>query len=493
MTTLFVLGNLNEHTFANAIVAANMISKKEFGNPLREIYVLHTSESYKQLTTSGAWLDHLHVHNIDSDIITHRTIEILPGASATSAAGIGRFAKYVETAVRASEPGQIIVDLTNGTSMHKNLLSTVAYILDIPHLYAIDIAQFKKAPKELGFLDEAQLQSAYVQLPESTILDSIAHLSVTEVVRYQRMVDSHTSQYNEINPLASDEEFFSGNLLHSIRMKLQGDRSPQRDNALYRIASSSVGASIEDLVRVLMTKLPSRDTTETDRATLGQRLGVLSQYVKSNHQADFDFEFFRRFNEFMLYLRNSTTHKGKFLTDVERIKADLALKMSFPFLKFYAEIVHPILDNATIAAHEPVRIQTLNNAEIAQHDIYFVGIDGDNTGAALEELFLSATDEKQFRELSHGIQKAVDAISDRIKNRHPKKDKPIIFAAGDDILFQGRIDEGFLTELQDLYKASSQGQTCSIGYGKSFREAYVALKLAKSKPGKNAIVGVEIQ
>ena len=43
----------------------------------------------------------------------------------------------------------------------------------------------------------------------------------------------------------------------------------------------------------------------------------------------------RRFNDFMLYLRNSTTHKGRLLSDVERFKAELAIKMSFPFLEFF--------------------------------------------------------------------------------------------------------------------------------------------------------------
>ncbi|NJN07775.1 MAG: mCpol domain-containing protein [Richelia sp. SL_2_1] len=35
--------------------------------------------------------------------------------------------------------------------------------------------------------------------------------------------------------------------------------------------------------------------------------------------------------------------------------------------------------------------------------------------------------------------------------------------------------------------------TCSIGYGSSLTETYLALKIAKTKPGKNSIVGIQFK
>ena len=61
-----------------------------------------------------------------------------------------------------------------------------------------------------------------------------------------------------------------------------------------------------------------------------------------------------------------------------------------------------------------------------------------------------------------------------------------------DLLFKGNLQEDMLLEIQAMYSKSTPGLTCSIGYGRSFQEVYLALKLAKTKPGKNAIVGIEL-
>jgi hypothetical protein len=355
MATLLVLGNTNQHTFANSIVAANHTSSIQMGGPLQEIYVLHTSESQRALAKSGEWVEHLRTNGVQQDIITYRTIELdVPSAGDA----VAKFAKYVESAVHASGAGQLIVDLSNGTTAYKTLLSTVAYVLDVPHLYMIDISRLKRSPGEqLGFLPLDVLTDIYVRAPDSTILDVIAHLSMTEVVRYGRIVDAHAGRYRNINPAACDEEFFKKNLVHSVQIKLQGDRQRQRDNAIYRIASTSIAASIEELVRVLMSRFLVGRVTDEDRLTFGQRLAVLREHMESNPKPDFDYEFFRQFNDFMLYLRNSTTHKGKILTDVERFKADLAVKMSFPFLEFYSDIVFPTLSISGPTSAAPIKIR----------------------------------------------------------------------------------------------------------------------------------------
>ena len=49
-----------------------------------------------------------------------------------------------------------------------------------------------------------------------------------------------------------------------------------------------------------------------------------------------------------------------------------------------------------------------------------------------------------------------------------------------------------LKNIQKIYKSTTSGLTCSIGYGRSFQEVYLALKLAKTQPGKNSIIGIKI-
>ena len=117
-------------------------------------------------------------------------------------------------------------------------------------------------------------------------------------------------------------------------------------------------------------------------------------------------------------------------------------------------------------------------------------MDGDDTGKVLEELFLASSDESSFRRVSRDITKAISEISKLLSKRLGKG--VIVFDAGDDLLFKGNLEEEFLLEIKDLYSKTTSGLTCSIGYGRSFQEVYLALKLAKTQPGKNAIVGIEL-
>lgn len=63
-------------------------------------------------------------------------------------------------------------------------------------------------------------------------------------------------------------------------------------------------------------------------------------------------------------------------------------------------------------------------------------------------------------------------------------------------MFKGFFKQDELEEIKDIYKKSTKrsdpsgsGLTCSIGYGRSLTETYLALKVAKTQPGKNSIFG----
>ena len=110
----------------------------------------------------------------------------------------------------------------------------------------------------------------------------------------------------------------------------------------------------------------------------------------------------------------------------------------------------------------------------------------------LEKIFVEAVDETRFRGTSASIKKALGIISKKIKEKAGKKES-VVFEAGDDLLFKGRFMYEELKEFQEIYNRETRGLTCSIGYGQSFQEVYLALKLAKSQPGKNSIIGIEIK
>jgi hypothetical protein len=485
MTTLLVLGNINEFTFANSIVAANAKAEKMFKQALTNIFVLHSRDSYAKLKSNEDWVAHIEKNEVSRELFVDKIVEIT-----AEEASIKKFVDYVEFILKGIPNGSnLIVDLTNGTSLQKNLLSIVSYILDIKNQYLIDVSKLFELTEERGFLPINILLFCYTPAPDSTRLDSIAYLNLSEMVRYRKIIEAHTNKYIAIDPDSSDKEFFKDNLGHSIQLKLQGDQS--RDNAIYRIAASSISASVEDLIRLLVSKFILADTPDgVDRRTFGQKLKIIQAKIEKDAPSDFDVEFFRKFNDFILYLRNSSTHKGKLLTDLEKFKAELSVKMAFPFIEFYTDIVHPLLSSGELSK-EPKHMKKLLYADIAPEETLYYGLDGDNTGKILEELFLACSDESSFRKLSKDVTNTISKIAKFVTDQLGKNS--IVFEAGDDLLFKGNLQEEMLLEMQAMYSRLTPGLTCSIGYGRSFQEVYLALKLAKTQPGKNAILGIKLR
>lgn len=495
MPDLIILGNRNRFTFANSIVAADKKALNLFNARLDWIYVLHSPESLAELSRQTDWINYIDSFGIRREQLIEKVVEVRDSADS-----IRSFLDYMERTLKGlPEEADLLVDLTNGTSFQKTLLSVVTYILDIRHQYMIDIGILSSLTNDRGFLPQELLVQAYVAAPDSTLLDSVAYLNVSEMTRYRRVVETQTKRYVAIDPTGSDPTFFTDNLVHSIRLKMQGDRKRANrqdigsisgaENVVYRIAAASMATSIEDLVRLLITKLIATNPSQYAKLTLGQRLKLIESKVEQNAPPEFDQEFFRLFNNFMLYLRNSATHKGRLLTDFERFKAELALKMSFPFIEFYTDTVYPVLVGEK-SDEQPMRVTRISSEDIRSDEVLYYGLDGDDTGSILEGLLMSSGDERACAEHSRLVSKAIDEICKQVKR--DTGFGSIIFAAGDDLLFKGRYQESQLRELQALYGRTTRNLTCSIGYGRTLQEVFVALKWAKTMPGKNAIVGVKL-
>ncbi|MEL7358852.1 MAG: mCpol domain-containing protein [Cyanobacteria bacterium J06560_6] len=486
MTILLILGNINKFTFANTIIAANAKSQDLFERTLTNIFVLHSKDSYAELKSNEDWISHIERNGVNRESIIEKTVEITEEEES-----IRKFVDYVEFILKGiPNDSDLIVDLTNGTSLQKNLLSIASYILDIRNQFLIDISLLFEFTKERRpkFLPLDVLLPCYKPVPDSTKLDTIAYLNLSEMVRYRKIIEAHTEKYANIDSDTSDRDFFKDNLAHSIQLKLQGDQN--KDNAIYRIAASSISASVEDLIRLLVSNFVLDDTSgSADRRTFGQKLKIIQSQVEKDAPSDFDIAFFSKFNDFILYLRNSSTHKGKILTDLEKFKAELSVKMAFPFIEFYTDIVYPLLSQGKLS-QGPKQLKRLSYGDLSSDETFYYGLDGDDTGKILEELFLACSDESSFRKLSKDVANAISKIAKFVSNKLGKK--AIVFEAGDDLLFKGYLQESLLFEIQAMYSELTPDLTCSIGYGRSFQEVYLALKLAKTQPGKNAIVGIEL-
>ncbi|HMQ83995.1 MAG TPA: mCpol domain-containing protein [Saprospiraceae bacterium] len=489
MPQLLLHGNINIHTFTNTIVVANEKAKELFGKTLDKIFVIHSSASEEKLADKDVRLqcrEQLEKHGIEFYNIDGKVIELHVDESKPNRVSIDKFVEHIEflfNGVGVDKSDEWIVDLTNGTSVQKNLLSICSYILDIKHQYMINIAILGNLTQDRGFLPIELLLKSYEAAPDSTLMDSFAYLDLSEMVRYKRVIESHKAKFNRVVQKKVDDVFFQENLVHAVKLKLEGDK--KKDNALARIATTSFAASIEELISEMIGEKESA-------LTLGQKLGVVANRIDKIQPLSFDKEFLVLFNKFMLHLRNSTTHKSKDLSVIEKFKADLMLKMSFPFMEYYSDIVRPILAEymPKDKVKQPKHIEKITDTAFAPTEDYFYGLDGDDTGGMLEGMFLDEeSSETRFHDMSKKVSSAIIKISKTIEQLGGK----VIFNAGDDLLFKGRFSYNELLAMQTTYSKLTSGYTCSIGFGKTLQETYLAMKIAKATPGKNAIVGIVLQ
>lgn len=483
MGYLLLHGNLNLPTFANTIIAANEKSKELFnGAVLKKIFVIHSPESADKINKDSEWNWKEHIREQGIDLFEIQS-KIIPLDNLDNE-NMLKFVNYIEfifNGLGLENSDNWIIDLTNGTSLQKNLLSNLSYILNLKNQFMVNINRLSELTTERGLLPPDIMNRCYERAPKSTVLDKFAYLDLSEVIRYKKIIDDQTEKFRELANGTGDEVFFKNNLLHSIELKLKGDK--KEDNNIYRIATNAISASTEELITELANRID-----DANSETLGRKIGIIKSNIEKNKPENFDFDFFQKLNDFMLYLRNSTAHKSKKLSDLEKFKAELAIKMSFPFMDFYCTFVAPNIQRNDVN-DKPIQIKKIEHDSINQSDTYYFGIDGDNTGNTIEALFMSGQiTETQLRDKSGSISEAIKKIANKVK----QYGGTIIFQAGDDLLFKGSMSPDQLNEFRTLYSNHTKGGTCSIGFGKTIYETYLAMKLAKASPGKNRIIGTQL-
>ena len=355
MTSLLILGNTNQHTFSNSIVAANIQSLKTFDEPLKNIFVFHSPESKHKLQANIDWLNHLKENSVSQDLFVNRVIDLT-----TTSKSISSFIDHIEFVIRGlPEESKLMVDMTNGTSLQKSLFSVATYVLDIKEQYTIDIEKLKnilsKPIDEIGFAEADELEKVYFKIPDSIQFDGIAYLALSEIVRYKSKISNYEVKYKGIDQISADWQFFKDNLKNSVQLKLQGDKN--KDNTLYRISSASIASITEDLISLLIKNFFQSENQ--DKLMLGSKIRILESELEKGLLPKSDFEFLKKFNDFILYLRNKTTHKDVLISDLEKFKAELSVTMSFPFLEFYIDVIYPILLGKKAKEAEEISISNI--------------------------------------------------------------------------------------------------------------------------------------
>jgi hypothetical protein len=247
-----------------------------------------------------------------------------------------------------------------------------------------------------------------------------------------------------------------------------------------------VGRAFEDLVRGAYDSIMGRGSSGGVSVTLALLCSRLIEIAP-----DYDPRLLEEVSDLLRRLRNVSTRERPSL-DFAKIRARLSTELLFATANYFSVLNKNGLIVAPSSEAIAKRDLTIKGTAIRGEpgQLYFFGLDGDDTGRELEQLFQQSKDETPFRTFSKAINKAVSEVTKSLKEAPIKGN--VIFSSGDDILFKGAYDAAAIDALRSTYARISGGHTCSIGFGRTPRETYVALKIAKATPGKNSIVGVDL-
>ena len=475
MAVGIVIGNINKFTFVNSIIAMNNKAKELHCESISLFFVLHSIESYDSLVKKdNDWLFELDKYGISSDSYFHRIIDF------NSNDEDAIFSKLIDTfkmVIRYGSTEKLILDISNGKIFDKAILSIFSYVLNLKSVFNIDIQILKAQNSNLeAYLSPSELMPAYRQLPRNDALDEIGLLSLTEVNRYRNIIEELTLNIRKIDDSA-DLDFIQNNLLLSIEQKLLTDanntsyeilKKSSNSKVLYRMATSSIFTSFEEVVhRILIST--DKLYTEKNQLMLGQKLARLYTVIVNTNSPEIDIEFLDELNRFLRYMRNSTTHKGKYLLASETYKAKLSIILTLSAIDYYANIVFPELKKPAVNCYS----KDIDTNE--QPRIIYYGLDGDKTGKALELLLFKNSSIEDVKKFSEKVARARRKVNEKIKELEGKR----IFSEGDDILFTGTFSFSQLEEIKKIYNDES-GMTCSIAYSDNLRDLLLSMKIAKS-------------
>lgn len=474
MASLFLVGNVNERTFANAALAAHVRDCDRGGRGLTDVFVLHSPESEQHLAVNTEWREHLAAHGLSHDIFVSCTVALHGGQDEQ----LNRVARHIERFILALDAKEdIYVDLTNGPSLYKSILSNVSYILGVRKQFILDTREIR------GFLGPDKLRDAYVELPSPSGLDAVAPAWLTEVRRFNVKARETSQTLAAICGIDSARRVgLEGDIENAVRAWFRGEKSA--DGAALGGAVRYAGRAFEDLIRgvheVLFNESDKRHKNLSDM--LDQICSRLTSIAPG-----YEPQLIEDISQLLRRLRNTATHE-QISPEFGRIRARLSTELLLATAD-YLKILHEtgLLNPAQVQAnHERNRYSITGRAGQA----YYFGLDGDDTGRGLEHLFQSASDAEPIARFSIAIENAMKAVA-ASASKAPIQGK-VLFRSGDDILFRGTYDADAIEELRAIYTKISGGRTCCVGFGSTLKEAYVAIKMAKAAPGKDCVMGVEL-
>ena len=254
----------------------------------------------------------------------------------------------------------------------------------------------------------------------------------------------------------------------------------------YRHSVFSFSAAVEEVANVILSIVKNADI---ENKTLGQKLAEVRDLFSNNAKYFVNEETLEHLTRLIAEIRNSVAHPHPELDrskEMSAIQSQLSSQLALTFLQFAIKALTAFLDQDG----KLLEVKVLDPPEETDETIFYFGFDGDATGDYLEVAFVEPDqDEAEVLKRSRSVRAAL-RIMKKLICQETKNQDSILFAEGDNILFKAQYSASLLGKLQKVYKEKT-GLYSSIGYGRTLREATVALRLAKAKSG-DSIVGVAL-
>lgn len=489
---LIMSGNTNVPAMINAIIRATIEARGNTQNPslvFRQIHIFHTEQSLQSMMDGSVpWQQALIEYGISTTSLVHHVTKL-------EESSIDRFRDLVEqlrSIVNPLDNSHYYVDLTGGVSALKSILAVLAYVLDIEHMYSLEIefsgdSETRKQQISMFYkeLEQAEVKMEYRRFPPIREFDTFGKLNYTEVLRHRQIIINMTQNLTQLLPGGFDLEHLRTSLLSGINSRLWGEVTGESYN--YRLSVFSSSAGTEEMANILLSLVKG---TDVQNKTLGQKLNEINDFVTNNPKYFISTKVLEHLTRLMAEVRNDVVHPTSGIEkdkDTAAIQSYLSSQLAIAFLQFTIKALSVFLDETG----KLVDISVLEATDDDDEHIFYFGFDGDATGDYLEVAFGDLIqDESEVLKRSQTLRKALEDLKKMIW-KETKNNKSILFAEGDNILFKSPYRRVLLNKLQQVWTEET-GLHCSIGYGVTLREATIAMRLAKGKKG-NSIAGVAVK
>ena len=495
---LIIGGNTHIPAMINCIIQSVIqlrTNTEEGSNVFSQIHIFHTEQSLQSLITEKRnWKEVLESYNISSTSLIHHVTKLEDSS-------VERFRDMLEqlrTIVNPTENAFYYVDLTGGISSLQSILAVFSYVLDIENIYTLETIfssdfEIRKNQRDMFYheleeeVEKGQVSLKYKKFPPIRDFDEFGKLNYTEVLRHRRnisfLVDHLNDSLNALVSTETDLSYLQTCFLSGVNSRLLGESKESFNDHQNSIYSFSHG--IEEITNIIILTLKGG---EVKNRVLGNKLEELRSFFGDKTKYFVNEDFLTHFTKLMAELRNRNAHSNNAIEDslTIEIQSYLSSYLAFTFLKFTIRILSDFVDNSG----NFLNIEVIDTENKDLDEEFYFGLDGDSTGKYIGISFGDfVEDEEEVLRRSNSISRSVKKIKNIVYAELKNKDA-VIFAEGDNVLFKAQYNKNLLKSIQDAYTEVT-GQSSSVGFGRTLKEATIALRLAKARKG-NSVVGVTL-